>query len=103
MWGSGLGGPQELCADAQVPRTDEEGAALVGDRGSGPDQMRRSFQSGCLATLGENRKWNRLEGVEAEGGRRLEMEGEPVGMRESQGARGAEAQAEGRGRFAFTF
>lgn len=82
-------------------RTDGEGGALAGDRGSGPGHMRRSFQSGCLATSGENRKWSGLGGVEAEGGRRLEMEGESVGVGEGQGAPGAEAQAEGRGAFCF--
>lgn len=48
-------------------RTDGEGGALVGDRGSGPGQ-RRSFQSGCLAASGqEDRKWSGLGGVVGRG------------------------------------
>lgn len=86
-------------------RTDGQGAAHVGDRGSGPGQRRRSFQSGCLATSGqEDRKWSGLGGVEAKGGRRLEMEGESVGVwergREPQGLR---PRLRVQGRCAFTF
>lgn len=67
--------------------------------------MRRSAQSGCLATSGqEDRKWSGLGGVETKGGRRLEMEDERVGV----GERGREPQGlkprlRVQGCFAFTF